>query len=71
MYSIGQFSLITNTTKKALRHYDEMGLLTVVRCCTEIEKLTPATVHEFIDGIIVHEPEQARGDRLALKGLGA
>lgn len=27
MYSIGQFSLITNTTKKALRHYDEIGLL--------------------------------------------
>lgn len=30
---------------------------------TEIEKLTPAIVHEFIDRIIVHEPEQARGDR--------
>lgn len=27
MYTIGQFSLITNTTKKALRHYDEIGLL--------------------------------------------
>jgi len=25
--------------------------------------LTPAIVHEFIDRIIVHEPEQARGDR--------
>ena len=61
--------------------------LTVVRRYTEIEKLTPAIVHEFIDRIIVHEPEQARGDRrqkveiiynnigavdrLALKGLGA
>ena len=61
--------------------------LSVVRRYTEIEKLTPAIVHEFIDRIIVHEPEQARGDRrqkveiiynnvgavdrLALMGLGA
>ena len=61
--------------------------LSVVRRYTEIEELTPAIVHEFIDRIIVHEPEQTRGDRrqkveiiynnigavdrLALKGLGA
>ena len=61
--------------------------LSVVRRYTEIETLTPAIVHEFIDRIIVHEPEQARGnrrqkveiiynnigavDRLALMGLGA
>lgn len=61
--------------------------LSVVRRYTEIEKLTPAIVHEFIDRIIVYEPEQARGDRrqkveiiynnvgavdrLALMGLGA
>jgi len=61
--------------------------LTVVRRYTTIEELTPAIVHEFIDRIIVHEPEQARGDRrqkveiiynnvgavdrLALKGLRA
>jgi DNA invertase Pin-like site-specific DNA recombinase len=38
-------------------------LATVRRYTTEIEKLTPAIVHEFIDRIIVHEPEQARGDR--------
>ena len=37
--------------------------LEVVRRYTEIEKLTPAIVHEFIEKIIVHEPEQARGDR--------
>jgi len=53
----------------------------------ELDTLTPAIVHEFIDRIIVHEPEQARGDRrqkveiiynnigavdrLALMGLGA
>lgn len=58
----------------------------VVRRYTEIEELTQTIVHEFIDRIIVHEPEQARGDRrqkvgiiynnigavdrIALKGLG-
>ncbi len=61
--------------------------LSVVRRYAEIAELTPAIVHEFIDRIIVHEPEQARGDRrqkveiiynnigavdrLALRGLGA
>ena len=34
-----------------------------VRRYTEIEKLTPAIVHEFIDKIIVYEPQQARGNR--------
>ena len=37
--------------------------LDTVRRNTKIEKLTPAIVNEFIDCIIVHEPEQARGDR--------
>jgi DNA invertase Pin-like site-specific DNA recombinase len=41
----------------------EKFLATVRRYTTEIEKLTPAIVHEFIDKIIVHEPEQARGNR--------
>ena len=36
---------------------------TVNRYTTEIDKLTPAVVHEFIDRIIIHEPEQSRGDR--------
>ncbi len=61
--------------------------LSVLRRYTEIKELTPAIVHEFIDRIIVYEPEQARGDRrqkveiiynnvgavdrLALMGLGA
>jgi len=38
-------------------------LTTVSRYTTEIEKLTPAIVHEFISKIIIHEPEQARGNR--------
>jgi len=38
--------------------------LKVVRRYTEIEELTPAIVHEFIDRIIIYEPEQARGDRV-------
>ena len=37
--------------------------LSVVRRYTTIEELTPAIIHEFIDRIIAHEPEQARGDR--------
>ena len=36
---------------------------TVRRYTTEIEKLTPAVVHEFIDRIIIHEAESARKDR--------
>lgn len=59
----------------------------MVRRYTEIEELTPAIVHEFIDRIIVHKLEQAQGnhhrkveiiynnmgavDRLALKALRA
>jgi len=38
-------------------------LNTVRRYTTEIETLTPAIVHEFIDKIIIHEPERARKDR--------
>ena len=41
----------------------EKFLNTVSRYTTEIEKLTSAIVHEFIDKIIIHEPEQARGNR--------
>jgi len=37
--------------------------LETVKRYTEIEMLTPAIVHEFIDKIIIHEPEQARGNR--------
>jgi len=37
--------------------------LDTVRRYTEIETLTPAIVHEFIDRIIIYEPEQARGNR--------
>jgi hypothetical protein len=36
---------------------------TVRKYTTEIEKLTPAIVHEFIDRIIVHEPTSARINR--------
>ena len=35
--------------------------LQIVRKYTEVEELTPAIVNEFIDRIIVHDPEQARG----------
>jgi NifB/MoaA-like Fe-S oxidoreductase len=58
-----------NLLKAELGEQDEAAngiekfLNTVRRYTTEIEKLTPAIVHEFIDKIIVHEPEQARGNR--------
>ncbi len=41
----------------------EKFLVLVRRYTTEIEKLTPAIVHEFIEKIIIHEPKQARGNR--------
>jgi hypothetical protein len=34
-----------------------------VRRTTEIEALTPAVIHEFIDRIIIHEPESPRKNR--------
>ena len=37
--------------------------LSVVRKYTEIEELSAAIVHEFIDRIVIHNPEQARGNR--------
>lgn len=38
--------------------------LCIVRKYTEVEELTPAIIHEFIDKIIIHEPEKARGNRV-------
>jgi len=38
--------------------------LMVVRKYTEIKELSPAIIHEFIDRIIIHDPEQARGNRI-------
>jgi DNA invertase Pin-like site-specific DNA recombinase len=37
--------------------------LAVVRKYTEIEQLSQAVIHEFIDRIIIHDPEKARGER--------
>jgi len=37
--------------------------LDMVHRTTEIEKLTPTIIHEFIDRIIIHEPEGTRGNR--------
>ncbi|MDR2932786.1 MAG: recombinase family protein [Oscillospiraceae bacterium] len=39
------------------------SFLDTVRRYTEIAELTPAIVHEFIDKIVIYEPEQARGNR--------
>jgi len=37
--------------------------LETVKRYTDIDELTQTIVHEFIDKIIIHEPEQARGNR--------
>ena len=43
---------------------DVTKFLGVVRKYTEIQELSPAITNEFIDRIIVYEPEKARGDRI-------
>ncbi|GHV45166.1 recombinase [Clostridia bacterium] len=50
--------------------------LAAVRKCADIHELTPAIANEFIDRIIVHEPEKARGNRvqkvdIIYNGVGA
>ena len=37
--------------------------IAAVRRCPDIEELTPAIVHEFIEKVIVHEPEGKRKNR--------
>jgi hypothetical protein len=43
---------------------DVSKFLGVVRKYTEIQELSPAITNEFIDKIIVYEPEKARGNRI-------
>ncbi|GHU79861.1 recombinase [Clostridia bacterium] len=47
----------------ALKGANVDRFLATVRRYTEIETLTPAIVHEFIDKIIIHEPESKRKNR--------
>ena len=59
---------ILDALEKELTEQEEQvngvdSFLDTVRRYTEIETLTPAIVHEFIDKIIIYEPEQARGNR--------
>jgi hypothetical protein len=55
---------------------DVSKFLGVVRKYTDIRELSPALTNEFIDRIIVHEPEKARGNRvqkieIIYNGVGA
>jgi len=55
---------------------DVNKFLSAVRKCAKLETLTPAIANEFIDRIIVHEPEKARGNRvqkvdIIYNGVGA
>ena len=43
---------------------DVNKFLAVVRKYTEIQELSPAITNEFIDRIVVYEPEKARGNRI-------
>jgi hypothetical protein len=40
------------------------AFLATVRKYTDIQQLSPSITNEFIDRIIVHEPEKARGNRI-------
>jgi hypothetical protein len=40
------------------------AFLSLVRKYTDIQKLSPSITNEFIDRIIVHEAEKARGNRI-------
>lgn len=60
--------------KKELAEQEEQAsgvdsFLDTVRRYTEIETLTPAIIHEFIDKIVIYEPEQARGNRRQNVGI--
>ena len=43
---------------------DVNKFLAIVRKYTDIQELSPAICNEFIDRIIVHEPDKARGNRI-------
>ena len=43
---------------------DVNKFMAMVRKYTDIQELSPAITNEFIDRIIVHEPEKARGSRI-------
>jgi DNA invertase Pin-like site-specific DNA recombinase/succinate dehydrogenase flavin-adding protein (antitoxin of CptAB toxin-antitoxin module) len=43
---------------------DVNKFMAMVRKYTDIQELNPALANEFIDRIIVHEPEKARGNRI-------
>lgn len=51
-------------TEQSERENDLGRFLDTLKRYTKIAQLTPAIVHEFIDKIIIHEPERARRDRL-------
>ena len=60
--AVGVLETESGEQEKAADGIDKF-LAKVRRYTTEIEKLTLAIVQEFIDHIIIHEPEQARGNR--------
>ena len=56
--------LETAITGQESRLGDVDKFLSVVRKYTDIQTLSPSITNEFLDRIIVHEPEKARGNRI-------
>jgi hypothetical protein len=56
--------LETAITGQESRLGDVDKFLSVVQKYTDIQALSPSITNEFIDRIIVHEPEKARGNRI-------
>ena len=52
------------TTEQESHLGDLNKFLAIVRKYTDIQELSPALTNEFIDRIIVHEPDKARGNRI-------
>lgn len=53
----------------ALSHIEQDSInvdrfLSIVRKYTEVKELTPAILHEFIDKIIIHQPDSPRKNRV-------
>ncbi len=71
---IADIEVVVTGQESRLGNVDKF--LGVIRKYTDIQELSPSIVNEFIDRIIVHEPEKARGNRIQqveiiYNGIGA
>ena len=59
---IAELETVVNGQESRLGNVDKF--ISIVRKYADIQELSPAIANEFIDKIIVHEPEKARGNRI-------